>query len=62
MLSFWEILKSVDTPPSPPLEGGISPEKNALYELELEEKYKDYKKILEFRELILELNSELGLY
>jgi hypothetical protein len=44
------------------LEGGISPEKQALFELNLEEKYKNFNKIIEFRELILELNSELGLY
>lgn len=33
-----------------------------VFELELEEKYKDYKKIVDFRDLVLELNSELGLY
>ncbi len=51
----------VSSPPLGETERRIS-EKQALFELELEEKYKDYKKIIEFRDLILELNSELGLY
>ena len=71
------MIERIDTPPlTPPLTGEgnntLSPErgelerglseKQALFELQLEEKYKDYKKIVEFREMILELNSELGLY
>ncbi len=34
----------------------------AILELEQEEKYKSFEKIIDFRDLILELNSNLGLY
>jgi hypothetical protein len=48
-------------PPSPPLEGGTIGAQ-AIFELEQEEKYKNYNEIIEFKKLVLELNSELGLY
>jgi len=52
-LKLWDIIKDID--------------KNIkwsdwVFELELEEKYKDFKKIVEFRELVLELNSQLWMY
>jgi len=36
--------------------------KQILFELRQEEKYKDFNKIVEFKNLILELNEELGLH
>jgi hypothetical protein len=61
MLSFWELIKNIDVDYSEN-KNISSDEKQALFELNLENKYKNFEKIIEFRELILELNSELGLY
>ena len=76
-LNMWDLIKNIDVDYSRigqtqgmPLqdkncrgESCIHPdEKQALFEINLEEKYKNYKKIIEFRDLILELNQELGLY
>jgi hypothetical protein len=61
MLSFWELIKNIDVDYSD--NKNISnDEKQVLFELNSENKYKNFEKIIEFRELILELNSELGLY
>ncbi len=66
MLSLWELIKNIDKGPHSFSPKGREVEqddwKQALYEIELEEKYRSFAKIVEFRELILELNSELGLY
>ncbi len=61
MLSLWELIKNIDIDYSEN-KNASSDEKQALFEVNLEEKYRSFTKIIEFRELILELNSELGLY
>ncbi len=70
LLSLWELIKDIDKAFNNSLLNSLSlqekeaekEEKQALFELTQEEKYKDYQKIINFRNLILELNSELGLY
>ncbi len=59
--SLWSFLKNLD---SDFLEKNkiLDVEKKAIFELDLENIFNNYKKIIEFRDLILELNSELGLY
>ena len=60
-INLWNFIKNID---SDFLEKNkiLNPEKIALFELDLENIFKNYEKILEFRDMILELNSELGLY
>ncbi len=60
-INLWNFIKNID---SDFLEKNdiLNPEKVALFELDLENIFKNYKKILDFRNMILELNSELGLY
>ena len=60
-LTLWELIKNLDRDFSKK-EWIWEDEKQALFEIEQENKYKSYNKIIEFRELILELNSELWLY
>ena len=59
--NLWSLLKNID---SDFLEKNniLDVEKKAIFELDLENVFKNFTKILEFRDLILELNSELGLY
>ena len=59
-LTLWDIIKDFDK--SPIEREGSNFKSQWVFELELEDKYKNYKKIIEFRELILELNSELWIY
>jgi hypothetical protein len=60
-LSLWELIKNIDIDYSV-VENASEDEKKALFETDLEEKYRYFKDIIEFRKLILEFNSELGLY
>ena len=54
-LTLWDILKKIDIP--------YDKEKSKwVFELEQEEKFKTYSKLIEFREMILEFNKELWLY
>ncbi len=70
LLSLWELIKDIDKAFNNSLLNSLSlqekeaekEEKQAIFELSQEEKYKNYQKIIDFRNLILELNSELGLY
>jgi hypothetical protein len=57
MYSLWELIEKIDKPKNS--QENLEAEKQALFELELEEKFKDYKKIIDFRQLILDLNKEL---
>jgi len=61
LFSLWELIKNIDRDFSEN-ENISDEEKEALFELNLENKYKNYQKIIDFKNLILELNSELGLY
>ena len=67
MLSLWELIKNIDVDfKNNSLLNSHSLQEQeaakALFEVNLEEKYRSFSKIIEFRELILEFNSELGLY
>lgn len=54
-ISLWEYIKNID-------KNYKKDTIQSIFEIEQEEKYKDYKKIINFRNLVLELNKELGLY
>ncbi len=60
-LGLWDIIKDIDNLYIPRNEEKIN-KSQSIFELELEEKYKDYNKIVAFRELILDLHSELWMY
>lgn len=58
-LWLWDVIKDLDKQYIPE---NWTEKSKWDFELEMLEKYKDYKKIIEFRQLVLNLNSELWLY
>ena len=59
-LNLWTLLKDLDKNFVFTKEDDAW--KKALFEIDLEDAFKDHQKLLDFRDMILELNSELWLY